>query len=736
MLRSSIPLACVVLSAVCADAGHQAAAQDIHGDPLPPGAVARLGTVRFRHESSVVFAGFLPGGKAVLSVSDDGVICAWRFPDGKQLRRIETQPVIDRPVRAGGPVTGATLSPDGKYLTLFGNDGFMRIWEWGAAKETGKVAVVRGAATSAQSIYDLDYYGTSVPSTIAPVYSPDGKTLLLTSRVLQFIDLPSGKEMGPAQGHTDSLISISFTPDGKHIVTKDQKTTRTWNAATGKEAGSLALKLPAAPGSPTIISPDGRVGVSVARFTSAAVAREAKAREAILFDTATGDKLGKIDLEVQTTPIHRRPLVFAPDSKVLAVNAGDAEQKIELYDVPSGKLLRTLNAGAAAPPPKALGRFGPGVGGFAPAGFAALAAGQRMLFSPDGRTLAFQAGPAAGILVLDTATGKQLSALPADEGNLLLQGAFAPDGRCLALENRDGSVTLYELATGRPRRIFDTKLPPRATTTKSDTLAEILGVGFPGGGGPAFLYTDKTRGSVAISPDGKTLALSGPGGTVHLWDVLSGKESTLLKGHSGIVNALAFAPNGKTLASASHDTTALVWDMTKISRVAPAVKAVQPKDLEAWWQALGDSDAGKGIAAIAALTAAPKDAVAMLKDRVKPATPLDMTRAAELMTQLDADQFKTRENATRELLRLGDLTLPLIEKAMAAPSSAETRRRLEELRTKLTTTALQGERLRVYRGVEVLELIGTPEARSVLQTLAGGAPGALVTTSAQAAPNR
>src|SRR5262249_50519506 len=241
------------------------------------------------------------------------------------------------------------------------------------------------------------------------------------------------------------------------------------------------------------------------------------------------------------------------------------------------------------------------------------------------------------------------------------------------------------------------------------------------------------------SPDGKTLALAGPGGTVHLWDVLSGNELTVFKGHTGVVNALAFAPNGKTLASASHDTTALVWDVTKIAPAAPAApaaKALQPQDWAAWWQGLADSAAAKGIAAIAALTAVPKEAVALLKERIQPAAPLDTNRAAELITQLDADQFKTRENASRELLKLGELTLPLIEKAMAAPASAETRRRLEELRTKLTTTSLQCDRLRIYRGVEVLELIGTPEARSVLQTLAAGAPGALVTMSAQAALSR
>src|SRR5262249_4270478 len=58
--------------------------------------------------------------------------------------------------------------------------------------------------------------------------------------------------------------------------------------------------------------------------------------------------------------------------------------------------------------------------------------------------------------------------------------------------------------------------------------------------------------AVAFSPDGKTLAASGPGGVVRLWEVSTGKERAVLRVEAGAaVSSLAFSPDGRPLASAA-----------------------------------------------------------------------------------------------------------------------------------------------------------------------------------------
>jgi hypothetical protein len=482
--------------------------------------------------------------------------------------------------------------------------------------------------------------------------------------------------------------------------------------------------------------------------------------QVLLFDTASGKELGTIEIEGARNNRFALHCAFSPDSKMLAVSEDDAQPKVELYEVPSAKRLRMLNPTPAALPPGGgggpggiQGGIGPGKAGFAvqggvqggggkgKGGFIGGASAQQMLFSPDSKALAFQAfqaGPGATMVVLDTATGKQLGALPSViEGSPATPGAFSPDRRCLGLVNSDGTVTLWELATGQPRRTYGSRLPLR-TANEADLLLQVMGGGGPGGGGfvgdPVLSTT--SGGSVAVSPDGKLLALPGPGGAVHVWDVLTGKELAALKGHTAAVNALAFAPDGKTLASASHDTTVLVWDIRKITRPAAPARVLRPGDLETWWQALADNDAAKAVAAMGEFVGVPRDAVAWIKGRVKPAAPLDRKRAMDLIEQLDDGRFKVRDRATAELLRIGDLLLPVLDKALADNRSPETHRRLEVLHAKITGPALHGDRLRDFRAVEVLERIGTPAARQVLRELAEGAPGALVTTSAQAALKR
>src|SRR5262245_19678088 len=64
---------------------------DRYGDRLPAGALARLGTLRWRHGAAVNYVAFTPDGKSVLTASQDNIIRLWDLKTGKEVRRFETR---------------------------------------------------------------------------------------------------------------------------------------------------------------------------------------------------------------------------------------------------------------------------------------------------------------------------------------------------------------------------------------------------------------------------------------------------------------------------------------------------------------------------------------------------------------------------------------------------------------------------------------------------------------------
>jgi hypothetical protein len=168
-------------------------------------------------------------------------------------------------------------------------------------------------------------------------------------------------------------------------------------------------------------------------------------------------------------------------------------------------------------------------------------------------------------------------------------------------------------------------------------------------------------------------------------------------------------------------------------------QALDDRHLEGLWCDLGTFDSARARLAAQTLLQAPRQALAYMRQHLEPAPfpePDRSGRARKLLADLESDQFATRQKATEELEKLGEDALPVLRQRLTEKPSLEVSSRVEQLVKKLSCPTAQPELVRALRCVRVLEAIGTPEARKILEKLAGGEPSALPTLGAKAALDR
>ncbi len=191
-------------------------------------------------------------------------------------------------------------------------------------------------------------------------------------------------------------------------------------------------------------------------------------------------------------------------------------------------------------------------------------------FSPDGATLASRAWDGT-VKLWDIATGESIATL---EGHTYWASSvsFSPDGATLASGAGVSTILLWDVAThttidtlqGHTDAVLSVSFSPDGATLASGAVDDTILLWDAATHTPTDTLEGYVEGvnSVSFSPDGATLAYSESwGGTVRLWDVETREIIATLEGHSARVLSVSFSPDGATLASGSRDGTILLWDV-------------------------------------------------------------------------------------------------------------------------------------------------------------------------------
>ena len=519
------------------------------------------------HTDSVASVAFSPEGRTLASRSLDGTVLLWEIiPDPAETDSIASPNDVSDTVDISGYITTGNLpegvkmrigkgtlldmqyTPDGKYLKVTSSIGSW-LYDTETYQEVGMralpqtinggrywsltphVAISPDGLTSAVEGTDRTIYlsdietNTRLHTIVNPIapkqrddplsFSPDGKTLVTISDYRLYLwDVETGSLRHTVTERYDSGTNYSqrfnkklycFSPDSTILAVFGYPATRLWDVETGSLRHSFVgqnynynLSMS--------FSPDGK--------TFAAAGIDGSVGNQIRFwDVETGIFLRSIEVDRSASADeHVISMAFSPDGKRFA--AAHAGGHISLWSALSGLPLRVIDEVANSIAPSIA---------------------IRLVFSPDGKTLAgHMEDGTLRLWNVETATHfHTIAYMPL----WITSMSFSPDGKTFAIGSglHTGFVSLWDTETGTLLRSF---------TVGKDATAPTAVV------------------SVAFSPDGNTLATGARDDSLLLWDVKTGSllRSFPPQANTHGIEVISFSPDGKTIATGYYKR-ALLWDV-------------------------------------------------------------------------------------------------------------------------------------------------------------------------------
>ena len=190
-------------------------------------------------------------------------------------------------------------------------------------------------------------------------------------------------------------------------------------------------------------------------------------------------------------------------------------------------------------------------------------------YSPDGTTAL--SGSGDGTLMLwDVASGEAIRTFSGHTDDVL-SVVYSPDGTTALSGSRDRTLIVWDMASGAALRtlrghtaeVLSVVYSPDGTTALSGSMDSTLILWDVASGEAIRTFSGHTDGvyGVAFSPDGTTALSGSSDSTLMLWDVATGQAIRTLRGHTDDVYSVAYSPDGMTALSGSRDSTLMLWDV-------------------------------------------------------------------------------------------------------------------------------------------------------------------------------